>query len=246
MRLKDKVALITGAGKGIGAAIARRFAAEGAKLVIGDLDKDNVQSIVKEIKDNGGEAWGIAVDVTNRAAVAAMIKEALNQYDTIDILINNAGIARDAMLHKMSAEDWDLVMDVNMKGVFNVTREVVPIMREKKTGRIVSVSSAGRFGNAGQSNYAASKEAIVGFTRALAWELGPKEITINAIAPGTITTDMYWAIPEGTREVMKLITPLGRAGNPEEVANLCLFLASDESSYITGQVIHCDGGIFRP
>lgn len=246
MRLKDKVALITGAGKGIGAAIARSFAAEGAKLVIADLDEANIGSMVEEIEKNQGEALGCLADVTDRSAVAEMVKNALDRFGTIDILVNNAGVARDAMLHKMDAADWDLVMDVNTKGVFNVTREVVPIMREKKTGRVISISSASRFGNAGQSNYAASKEAIVGFTRALSWELGPKGITINAVAPGTIMTDMYWQIPEGTREVMKLITPLGRAGTPEEVASLCLFLASDESSYITGQVIHVDGGIFRP
>ncbi len=246
MSLKNKVALITGGGKGIGAAVVRRFVAEGAKVIIGDLDAANVQNLVAEIKSNGGEAIGFALNVTDRSAVADMVKQGVEEFGTIDVLINNAGIARDAMLHKMSEEDYDLVMDVNMKGVFNVTREVVPIMREKQTGSIVNVSSASRFGNAGQSNYAASKEAIVGFTRALAWELGPKKVTINAIAPGTIITDMYEAIPENTREMMKLITPLGRAGEPEEVANLCLFLASDEASYITGQVIHCDGGIFRP
>ena len=246
MRLKDKVSLITGAGKGIGAAIARRFAAEGAKLVICDLNEENIRAVVTELENMGSQASGFVVDVTDMAAVEAMVKKALEKYETIDILVNNAGIARDAMLHKMSEDDWDQVMNVNMKGTFNMTRVVVPIMREKKAGRIVNVSSASRFCNAGQSNYAASKEAIVGFTRSLSWELGTKGITINAIAPGTIETDMYWGIPEGTREVMKLITPLGRAGTPEEVANLALFLASDEASYITGQVIHCDGGIFRP
>ena len=246
MRLKNKVALITGGGKGIGAAIARRFATEGAKLIIFDLDANNAQAIVKAIESEGGEAIGLAVNVTDRDAVAHAVKQAVDTFYTIDILVNNAGIAKDAMLHKMKPADWDIVMEVNMTGIFNVTREVVPIMRDKKTGKIINLSSASRFGNAGQSNYAASKEAIVGFTRALAWELGPKGVTINAIAPGTIMTDMYEAIPENTREMMKLITPLGRAGEPEEVANLCLFLASDEASYITGQVIHCGGGIVRP
>lgn len=246
MRLKDKVALVTGAGRGIGAAIAKRFAEEGAKLVICDLDSDNVQALIKEIEDNVGQALGFKVDVTDPAAIAEMVQQALDNYETIDILINNAGITRDGMFHKMSEADWDLVMDVNMKGIFNVTKAVVPIMREKQTGKIVSVSSASRFGNAGQTNYSASKEAVVGFTRSLAWELGPKGITVNAVAPGAIITDMYLAIPEPNREFMKHITPLGRAGNPEDVANLCLFLASDESNYITGQVIQCDGGMFRP
>jgi 3-oxoacyl-[acyl-carrier protein] reductase len=137
-------------------------------------------------------------------------------------------------------------MNVNIKGIFNMTQPVAAIMREKGCGKIINISSASRFGNVGQTNYAASKEAIVGFTRSLAKELGPKGINVNAIAPGTIMSDMYWGIPEHIREVMKIITPLARAGTPEEVANLCLFLASDEASYITGQVIHCDGGIFMP
>ncbi|HZJ84972.1 MAG TPA: SDR family NAD(P)-dependent oxidoreductase [Syntrophomonadaceae bacterium] len=246
MRLKDKIALVTGAGKGIGAAIAKMFAAEGAKVIVFDMDEVNVELVVKEIEDNGGEALGFKVDVTDRATVIEVIKKVLAKFETIDVLVNNAGIARDAMFHKMSEEQWDQVMDVNMKGVFNVTREIVPIMREKQSGSIISISSASRFGNAGQSNYAASKEAIVGFTRAMAWELGPKKVTINAVAPGTIVTDMYLETPENMRGLMNAITPMGRPGTPEEVAYLCLFLASDEASYITGQVIHCDGGIFRP
>ncbi len=246
MRLKDKVALITGAGKGIGAAIAKRFAEEGAKLVVCDLNEDNIQSLVKTLENQGGEALGFKVDVTDPQAIGTMVEKTLAQFGTIDILVNNAGITKDGMFHKMNEEDWDLVMEVNLKGVFNITRAVVPIMRAKNSGKIVNVSSASRFGNAGQTNYSASKEAVVGFTRSLAFELGPKGVNVNAVAPGTIETDMYWTIPEHLREFMKLMTPLGRAGAPKDIANLCLFLASDEADYITGQTIQCDGGMFRP
>lgn len=184
MRLKDKVAVITGAGKGIGAAIARRFAAEGAKLVICDLNEENIQGLVKEIEEKGGAALGFKVDVTDRAAIEDMIKQAVARFGTIDILVNNAGIVKDVMLHKMKEEDWDLVMNINMKGAFNMVQSVMGIMRDKSYGKIINVSSAGRFGNVGQTNYSASKEAIVGFTRSLAKEAGGKGINVNAIAPG--------------------------------------------------------------
>lgn len=246
MRLNGKIALITGAGKGIGASIARRFAAEGASLVICDQNEDLIKQTTAELESNGSKVLGLQVDVTDRNALKDMVQKAVEQFATIDILVNNAGIVKDVMLHKMSEDDWDRVMNVNMKGIFNTTQAVVALMREKSCGKIINISSASRFGNIGQTNYAASKEAIIGFTRSLAKELGPKGINVNAVAPGTIMSDMYLGIPENIREIMKVITPLGRAGSPEEVANLCLFLASDESSYITGQVIHCDGGIFMP
>lgn len=246
MRLKDKTAIITGAGKGIGAAIARRFAEEGAQVAVCDVSEDNVQNLVKEIAGRGQEAMGFKVDVTDRAAIAAMVKEVVAKFGAVDILVNNAGIIKDVMLHKMSEEDWDVVMNINVKGAFNMVQAVMGMMREKSYGKIINISSAGRFGNVGQTNYSASKEAIVGFTRSLAKEAGGKGINVNAVAPGTIVTDMYAGIPEHIREMMKIITPLARAGQPEEVANLCLFLASDEASYITGQCIHCDGGIFMP
>lgn len=246
MRLKDKVAIITGAGKGIGAAIAKRFAAEGAKVILADRDENSVRDTAASITESGGTAAAYTLDVTDRAAIARLVEDVLNKYQTIDILVNNAGVVRDAMLHKMKEEDWDIVMDINLKGAFNMVQGVIGIMRDKNYGKIINVSSAGRFGNIGQTNYSASKEALVGFTRSLAKEAGSKGINVNAVAPGTIETDMYYGIPENIRGMMKLITPLGRAGQPEEVANLCLFLASDESSYITGQVIHCDGGIFMP
>ncbi|MDI9479875.1 MAG: 3-oxoacyl-ACP reductase FabG [Syntrophomonadaceae bacterium] len=246
MRLANKVALITGAGKGIGAAIAKRFASEGAKVALFDVDEDHASQVAADIQAAGGEATAYRVDVTDRQAIETAVQKVLSSYETIDILVNNAGINRDAMLHKMSEADWDLVMNINLKGYFNMVQAVYGLMREKNYGKIINVSSAGRFGNVGQTNYSASKEAVVGFTRSLAKEAGSKGINVNAIAPGTIVTDMYYGIPEHIRDIMKLITPLARPGQPEEVAHLCLFLASDEASYITGQVIHCDGGIFMP
>lgn len=246
MRLNDKIAVITGAGKGIGAAVAKRFAGEGAKVVLLDREESHASQVAAAIKAEGGEAIAYQLDVTDRAAIGKVIDSVLDQFKTIDILINNAGVTRDVMIHKMKEEDWDLVMDINMKGAFNMVQAIIGTMREKSYGKIINVSSAGRFGNVGQTNYSASKEAIVGFTRSLAKESGGKGINVNAIAPGTIVTDMYYGIPEHIRDIMKLITPLARPGQPEEVANLCLFLASDEASYITGQVIHCDGGIFMP
>lgn len=246
MRLDGKTALITGAGKGIGAAVARRFAAEGAGLILCDMNEDHVRDIEEEMRGMGARAVGFTVDVTDRPAIDHMVNEALGQFGTIDILVNNAGIVRDAMVYKMTEAQWDLVMNVNMKGSFNMVQAVIGIMREKNYGKIINVSSAGRFGNVGQSNYSASKEGLVGFTRALARESGPKGINVNAVAPGTIMTDLYTAIPENIRNMMKLITPMGRAGTAEEVANVILFLASDEASYITGQTIHCDGGMFMP
>lgn len=202
--------------------------------------------MVADLGSDHKKVLGFTVDVTDRDAIQKVVQASLQQFGTIDILINNAGILKDVMLHKMAEADWDRVMNVNMKGTFNTVQAVIGIMREKNYGKIINISSAGRFGNVGQTNYSASKEAIVGFTRSLAKESGPKGINVNAVAPGTIMSDMYWGIPENIREIMKMITPLGRAGTPDEVANLCLFLASDESSYITGQVIHCDGGIFMP
>lgn len=246
MRLKGKVAVITGAGRGIGRAIALKFSHEGARVVICDINQEDLETATAEIKAGGGEVLAEAVDVSSYAAATKMAEEAAAHFGTIDILVNNAGITRDVMLHKMDEKGWDDVVGVNLKGCFNCTRAVIPLMRDKGYGKIVNISSVSRFGNVGQTNYAASKAGIVGFTRAVAKEAGGKGITVNAVAPGSIMTDMFMAIPENIRELAKLITPLKRAGTVDEVADACLFLASDESSFITGQVIHCDGGMYMP
>ncbi len=246
MRLKDKVAIITGSGQGIGESIAYRFAWEGSKVIICDLKEDLVKKVEKKINEQNGTALGAVADVTNAADIKGLVEKVLHKFGTADILINNAGITRDVMSHKMNEDQWDMVIDINLKGTFLCCQAVLPILRDKNYGKIVNISSAARFGNPGQANYAASKEGIVGLTRSLAKELGPKGINVNAIAPGFIETAMSKAVPpEILNEKVKII-PMLRQGTVEEVANVCLFLASEESSFITGQVIHVDGGRYMP
>lgn len=246
MRLKDKVAIVTGGANGIGEGVAIKFAQEGAKVVLCDLNEEQVKQAEKAIKDQGGTVLGVVCNVTDRAQVDAMVQKAVAAFGTVDILINNAGITRDAMFHKMTEAQWDQVFDVNLKGVFHCTQAVVGIMREKNYGRIVNISSVSRFGNIGQTNYAASKEGLVGLTRALAKEMGSKGITINAIAPGSVETAMFMAVPEKIREVARKSNALQRPGSIEELANAILFFASDDSSYITGQALQVDGGAMMP
>jgi len=246
MRLKDKVAIVTGGANGIGEGVAIKFAQEGAKVVLCDLNEEQVKQAEKAIKDQGGTVLGVVCNVTDRAQVDAMVQKAVAAFGTVDILINNAGITRDAMFHKMTEAQWDQVFDVNLKGVFHCTQAVVGIMREKNYGRIVNISSVSRFGNIGQTNYAASKEGLVGFTRTLAKEMGSKGITINAIAPGSVETAMFLAVPEKIREVARKSNALQRPGSIEELANAILFFASDDSSYITGQALQVDGGAMMP
>ncbi len=244
--LKGKVAIITGSGQGIGKGIACRFAREGAKVVICDMKEDLVKQVEKRIIEQNGIALGVMTDVTKAADIKNLVEKVLDHFGTIDILINNAGITRDVMSHRMSEEQWDLVIDINLKGSFLCCQAVLPTMRDKNYGKIVNISSAARFGNPGQVNYAASKEGIVGLTRSLAKEVGAKGINVNAVAPGFIETAMSKAVPpEILKEKVKII-PMLRQGTVEEVASTCLFLASDESSFITGQVIHVDGGRYMP
>jgi len=243
MRLKDKVALITGGGSGIGAAVARRFAQEGAKIAIGDVDVEGAEKVASEIKDAGGEALICKADVRKRDEVEAMVDHILREYGRLDILINNAGVTRDSLCARMSEEDWNFVVDVNLKGTFLCSKAAFRPMRKQRYGKIVNTASVAVRGNIGQVNYSASKAGIIGLTRTLALEFARAGICVNCIAPGFIETPMTEGLPEKVKEEALKRIPLGRIGRPEEVANLHLFLASPESDYITGQVFFIDGGV---
>lgn len=244
MRLKDKVALITGSTRGIGRNTAERFLQEGAKVVITSRNKDFIDETLNELKKYGDNVYGIKVDVTNAESVKSMFDETINVFGTIDILVNNAGITSDAQLHKMTEEQWDDVISVNLKGVFNCSKQVALLMRDKGCGKIINISSVvGLYGNFGQLNYAATKSGIIGMTKTMAKELGRKNINVNAVCPGFIITDMTAKMPKDILTMMKDKSPLKRLGNPIDVANACLFLASDEANFITGTVLSVDGGV---
>ncbi|MCX7983079.1 MAG: 3-oxoacyl-ACP reductase FabG [Syntrophales bacterium] len=247
MRLKDKVAVVTGSGRGIGEGIALRFAEEGAKIVVNDVDEANANAVVKKIKDLGSDAVAVIGSVASREVVQKMVDTAVNVFGTIDIMVNNAGITRDVILHKMTDEQWNEVIAVNLTGVFYGIQIAARVMREKGYGKIINISSTSALGNAGQLNYSASKAGVIGMTKTAAKELGPKGVNVNAIAPGMIWTDMMKSMPPQVIQQMDAmlpyLVPLNRKGTPQDVANLALFLASDESSFITGQVIFCDGGM---
>lgn len=240
MRLKDKVAIVTGAAKGIGFATARRFAEEGAKVMIADVNPDAVKAAVDLIP--GSEAY--VVNVTDRASIEAAVDQIMQRHGRIDILINNAGITQDARLVKMTEAQFDAVIDVNLKGVFNCAQLVVPHMLEAGKGAIVNASSVvGIYGNFGQTNYSATKFGVIGFTKTWARELGAKGIRVNAICPGFIATEMVKAMPENILQDIERRSWLGRLGTPEEIANVYLFLASDEASYVNGVALEASGGI---
>lgn len=243
MRLAGKVAVITGAGRGIGREAALLFASEGAKLIVVDVDSRG-QDVAEEIASAGGQARFVRTDITDREACTAMVRSSVAAFGRIDVLVNNAGIVRDGQLVKLSEGDFDRVIDVNLKGTFNVTQAVAPLMVEEGSGRIINVSSVvGLYGNFGQTNYAATKAAVIGMTRVWARELGRKGITVNAVAPGFIATEMTQGVPEKVLESMRGKTPLGRLGSPRDVANMYLFLASDEAAYVNGAVLSVDGGL---
>lgn len=244
MKLKDKVAIVTGAASGIGEATARLFAQEGAKVVVADVSEVGIKRVAKEIMDEGGESLAVKVDVSQRQEVENMVAEAIKQFGQIDILINNAGIFRDAMSWKMSDEQWDLVVKVNLTGTFLCSRSVIPHMRAQNQGKIVNTSSISALGNPGQANYSASKAGIIALTKTLALELARGNINVNCVAPGSINTPMTKDMPQDIlQKMVEEKVPLRRMGDPRDVAKLHLFLASEDSSYITGQVIFIDGGI---
>jgi 3-oxoacyl-[acyl-carrier protein] reductase len=239
-RLKDKVAIITGAAKGIGFATAQRFGQEGAKVIIADINLEPVKGAAAQVPN--AEAY--EMNVTDRASIQAVVDEVMQKHGRIDILINNAGITQDARLVKMTEAQFDSVIDVNLKGVFNCTQLVVPHMLEAGSGAIVNASSVvGIYGNFGQTNYSATKFGVIGFTKTWARELGSKGIRVNAVCPGFIATEMVKAMPENILQDIERRSWLGRLGTPEEMANVYLFLASDEASYVNGVALEASGGI---
>ena len=244
MRLTGKVSIITGAAQGIGRATAVKFAKEGAKVAVCDVNTVAVDETVKLILASGGEAAGYRVDVTDKASIEQMVEGVMAKWGRIDTLVNNAGIVQDAQFKKMSEEQFDRVIDVNLKGVYNCTKAVVDIMLAQNSGCILNASSiVGIYGNFGQTNYAATKFGVIGFTKTWSRELGPKGVRVNAVAPGFIETPILGTIPEKVLEQMREHVPLRRLGHPDEIANVYAFLASDEASYVNGAVVEVAGGL---
>ena len=243
-RLENKIAVITGGGSGIGRATALRFADEGAHVIIWDVADKKGEEAITALKDKGSNAAYYHVDTTDKEQIAKATEDVISRYGRIDILINNAGITKDSTLLKMTDEQWERVIDVNLNGVYHCTRAIAPIMAQNNYGRIINASSVvGLFGNFGQTNYAATKAGLIGMTQTLSKELGRKGITVNAVAPGFINTEMIQLMPEDVLAGMEAKVPVKRLGQPEEVAALYAFLASDEAAYINGAVIRIDGGI---
>ncbi|MGH4140515.1 3-oxoacyl-[acyl-carrier-protein] reductase [Clostridium sp.] len=243
--LKGKTAVVTGASRGIGRAIAIKLAKLGANIVVNYRNSvDAVQEVVKEIEAFGVKALAVQADISSYSDVEFMMKKCIEEFGSLDILVNNAGITKDGLLMRMKEEDFDSVIDINLKGAFNCTRHVSSIMLKQRSGRIINISSvSGLTGNAGQVNYCAAKAGVIGMTKAVAREFGGRGVTCNAVAPGYIQTDMTVALPAKVVDVIMSTIPLKRLGMPEDVANAVAFLASEEAAYITGQVINVDGGM---
>ena len=242
--LSGKTAIVTGASRGIGAAIARRLCEVGVNVTVCSRSAESVSQIETALKDKGYTAHAMAVDVSVKADVEALIEETIDQFSQIDILVNNAGITRDMLLMRLKDEDWEAVLETNLTGTMYCTREVLRPMIRQKSGRIINISSViGLMGNAGQASYAAAKAGIIGLTKTTAKEVGTRGITVNAIAPGFITTDMTSKIPEAIQNKILELIPLQNFGIPEDVADAVCFLASDAARYITGQTIQVDGGM---
>jgi 3-oxoacyl-[acyl-carrier protein] reductase len=244
MRLKDKVALITGGARGIGRAIALLFAREGADVAIIDVNLQEAEKTSHEIETLGRKSLALQVDVTDYLKVEEGVNKILDKFAKVDILVNNAGITKDNLLLRMSEAEWDAVLDVNLKGSFNCIKAVSKAMIKQRSGKIINIASIiGIIGNAGQANYSASKAGIIALTKTAAKELASRNINVNAVAPGFIQTEMTAKLPEDLKEKMKEAIALKKFGSPDDVANVCLFLASEEAGYITGQTIVVDGGM---
>lgn len=243
--LSEKVAIVTGASRGIGRSIALALAAQGAKVVASARNAEALDNLVAEIEGLGGEATAVAGDVAVAADAARLIEQAVAAYGQLDILVNNAGITRDGLLLRMKDEDWDAVIDTNLKGAFLCIRAAAKVMSKQRSGRIINISSVvGEMGNAGQANYCSSKAGLLGLTKSVARELARRNITVNAITPGFIVTDMTDGMTDKARESMTEQIPLGRLGEADDVANAVIFLASEQSSYVTGQVLGVNGGMY--
>lgn len=245
MRLQDKVAIVTGSARGLGKSMVLRMVAEGAKVVVTDINLEACQAVKAEIEAAGGTALAIKCDVTNRQDVTALVEETVAKFGRLDILVNNAGITRDAQMAKMTDENWDAVMNTNLKSMFICSQIASQPMVQQGYGRIINISSiAGQEGNFGQTNYSAAKAGAIGFTKTLCRELGRKGVTANVVSPGFIMSEMSAAIPEKIKEQLIARIPLNRAGQPEEIASAVVFLASDDASFITGQVLSVNGGMY--
>ncbi len=243
----SRVVIVTGGSRGIGRQIALKFAQEGAKIIILHYDPDETASdeTLSMLREKGVEAESYKVDVSSHDTVTSLFSDIIKKHGRIDVLVNNAGITRDSLLMRMRVSDWDMVMAVNLKSVFNCTQAVIRKMMKQRSGRIVNISSVvGQIGNAGQANYSASKAGIMGFTKTVAREVAPRGITVNAVAPGFIDTEMTAVLPEQVKEDFIKQIPIGRFGKPEDVAETVYWLCSEAAGYITGQVIHVNGGLF--
>ncbi|MGE5508855.1 MAG: 3-oxoacyl-ACP reductase FabG [Chitinophagales bacterium] len=243
MRLEGKRALVTGAGRGIGRAIALKLAQEGADVLVNDVNRDNAEQVAEEIRALGRKAVAVVADVSKPEEAQVLVSAAINDLGGLEVLVNVAGINRDAMLHKMTQDQWNAVLAVNLTGTFNTTQAAAVHMREVGYGRIINIASMSWLGNIGQANYAASKAGVVGLSKTAARELAKKGVTVNVICPGFIDTDMTRGVPEKVWQMMVDKIPAGRVGDPSEVANVVAFLASDEAGYVTGEVINVSGGM---
>lgn len=243
MKLKDKVAMITGGGSGIGKATALQFAKEGANVAVCDINEETAKTVAEECKSAGSEAEAFKLDVSNKQNVDEIVKAIISRFGKLDILVNNAGITKDAFAIKMSEDQWDDVLNVNLKGTFFCCQAVIPIMKEQNYGRIVNTSSIGILGNLGQTNYAASKMGVIGLTRTLALECARNNITVNCISPGATKTPMTSKIPEDIAKQFEAKIPFKRFAEPEEIATAHVFFASDDAAYITGQMLFVAGGL---